>query len=52
LEESLQWTALQAQSDRRGALLEELIYHHEAKMPLDELIREAREEMWGEARRV
>jgi hypothetical protein len=37
--------ALQAKSDRRGALLEELIYHHEEHMPLDVLMSEARVEM-------
>jgi len=40
-----EWMALQAQSDRRGALLEELIYHHEEHMPLEELMSEARVEM-------
>ena len=43
-----EWTALRAQSDRRGALLEELIYAHEEKMPLDVLVGEARREMFGE----
>ena len=46
----MSWKALQAKSDRRGALLEELIYAHEEQMPLDELIGEARREMFGEGR--
>ena len=54
MKKSPEWLAVQAQSDRRGALLEELIYAHEEHMALDELIREARQEMGfeQEARRA